>query len=67
MGWFDMQNNESVLIGNEFWEFIGGKGTYENVITEINSLGKDYREKIYREFLGMEPPKSFDETLPLNI
>ncbi len=61
MRWFDMHNDESVLIGNEFWELIGGKGTYKNFITEINSLGKEYRERIYREFLGIEPPEGFDK------
>jgi hypothetical protein len=61
MRWFDMRNDESVLIGDEFWELIGGKGTYKNFITEINSLGKEYRERVYREFLGMEPPEGFDE------
>lgn len=55
MRWFDRHNDESVLIGNEFWEFIGGKGTYQNFITEINSLGKGYKERIYREFLKNEP------------
>jgi hypothetical protein len=24
-------------------------------------LGKDYRERIYREFLGIEPPQNFEE------
>lgn len=61
MRWFDMRNDESVLIGNEFWELIGGQGTYKNFITEINALGKEYRERIYREFLGIEPPEGFDE------
>ena len=61
--WFDMHNDESVLIGNEFWEFIGGEGTYQNFVSEINTLGKEYRERIYREFLGMEPPEGFDETI----
>lgn len=63
MGWFDMLNDESVLIGNEFWEFIGGKGTYKNLINEINSLGKKYREQIYREFLKMKSPEGFDGTV----
>ncbi len=63
MRWFDMHNDESVLIGNEFWELIGGKGTYKNFISEINSLGKEYRERIYREFLGIEPPEGFDKTI----
>jgi len=61
--WFDMINDESVLIGDEFWELIGGKGTYKIFITEINSLGKGYREKIYREFLGIKPPEGFDEKI----
>jgi len=63
MRWFDMHNDESVLIGNEFWELIGGKGTYKNFISEINSLGKEYRERIYREFLGIEPPEGFEKSI----
>ena len=63
MRWFDMRNDESVLIGNEFWELIGGEGTYKNFITEINSLGKEYKERIYLEFLGIEPPEGFEETV----
>lgn len=54
--WFDMKQDPSVLIGDEFWNFIGGDGTYQCFISEINALGKEYRERIYREFLGMEPP-----------
>lgn len=30
-------------------------------ISEINKLGKDYKEQIYREFLGIEPPAGFDK------
>lgn len=61
MRWFNMQQDSSVLIGNEFWELIGGKGTYNNFIKEINLLGKEYRERIYREFLEIDPPTNFDE------
>ena len=59
--WFNMQNDASVLIGNEFWELIGGKGTYKNFITEINKLGLQYRERIYKEFLGIEPPEGYKD------
>jgi len=59
--WFDMRKDESVLIGDEFWELIGGEGTYSKFVAEINSLGKDYRERIYRDFLGIEPPDHLDE------
>ncbi len=61
MRWFNMHEDGSVLIGDEFWDLIGGEGTYSNFIKEINSLGKDYRERIYREFLGVEPPEDFEE------
>ncbi|MDD5151159.1 MAG: TdeIII family type II restriction endonuclease [Flavobacterium sp.] len=63
MRWFNMQSDSSVLIGNEFWELIGGKGTYNNFIKEVNHLGKEYRERIYREFLEMEPPHNFEEVV----
>ena len=58
--WFDMNNDSSVLIGDEFWEFVGGVGTYKKSITEINLLGKDYKERIYKEFLGIIPPEDTD-------
>lgn len=54
--WFDMQNDEVVLIGDEFWEKIGGLGTYKAFIEAINEIGTDYKNRIYREFLGVEPP-----------
>jgi Type II restriction endonuclease, TdeIII len=63
MRWFNMQNDESVLIGNEFWELIGGEGTYNNFINEINLLGQEYRERIYREFLEIEPTTNINDGL----
>ncbi|ETP67316.1 hypothetical protein G159_19415 [Planococcus glaciei CHR43] len=61
--WFDMKNDESVLIGDEFWELIGGKGTYESFIKEVNLLGREYRERIYKEFLGIDPPDDFEDSI----
>jgi hypothetical protein len=61
MRWFNMQEDASVLIGNEFWDLIGGDGTYNTFITEVNKLGKEYKERIYREFLEIEPPQNFDQ------
>jgi len=58
--WFDMKHDNCVLIGDEFWNFIGGEGTYQNFIDEVNGLGVTYRERIYREYLGIEPPVGFD-------
>jgi hypothetical protein len=52
--WFDMKQDKVVLIGDEFWDFIGGKGTYQLFITELNKLGIDYRKRIYKEYLGFD-------------
>lgn len=52
--WFDMKQDKVVLIGDEFWDFIGGKGTYQLFITELNKLGIDYRKCIYKEYLGFD-------------
>ncbi len=52
--WFNMKEDKVVLIGNEFWDLIGGQGTYQKFISEINKLGKEYRERIYKEYLGID-------------
>lgn len=59
--WFDMKNDEVVLIGDEFWEKIGGVGTYKAFIKAVNEVGPKYKDRIYREFLGIEPPTSLEE------
>jgi hypothetical protein len=62
--WFNMQEDEVVLIGDEFWEKIGGLGTYQAFIEAINEIGDEYKEQIYREYLGIEPPPdAFSERL----
>ena len=63
MRWFDMRNDPCVLIGDEFWDFIGGAGTYAQFIHEVNLLGKTYHARIYREYLGIEPPSATDDYL----
>jgi len=40
---------------------IGGEGTYKHFIAEINKLGVHYKERIYREFLEIEPPVGYDK------
>jgi hypothetical protein len=54
--WFDMRQDAVVLIGDEFWDKIGGVGTYTAFLSAVNEIGIEYKERIYREFLGIEPP-----------
>lgn len=62
--WFSMKTDPVVLIGQDFWEKIGGVGTYQAFIEAVNEIGKSYKERIYREFLGIEPPSdAFEVTL----
>jgi len=55
--WFNMKEDAVVLIGDEFWEKIGGSGTYQAFIEAINEIGAEYKDRIYREFLGISPPR----------
>ncbi len=59
--WFNIENDNSILIGEEFWNMIGGEGTYKLFINEVNKLGAFYKEQIYRDYLGIEPPEGFDK------
>lgn len=61
--WFNMKHDASVLIGEEYWNMIGGEGTFDFFIREINKLGVSYRERIYREYLGIEPPAGYDDDI----
>lgn len=54
--WFNMKEDKVVLIGEEFWEKIGGLGTYKAFIEAVNEIGQVYKDRIYREYLGIEPP-----------
>lgn len=59
--WFNMRQDPVVLIGDEFWEQIGGLGTYRAFIDAVNEIGVEYKERIYREYLGIEPPVNLGE------
>jgi hypothetical protein len=54
--WFDMRRDRVVLIGDGFWDMIGGAGTYRAFVDAVNEIGREYKPRIYREYLGIEPP-----------
>ena len=56
--WFDMKHDEVVLIGDDFWDKIGGPGTYNTIIAAVDEIGPKYKERIYREYLGIIPPNT---------
>lgn len=50
--WFDMKHDESVLVGDEFWDKVGGQGTYRLLIECAQEVGREYKPLIYEKFLG---------------
>ena len=54
--WFNMREDSVVLIGDEFWDKIGGTGTFRAFVEAVNEIGPKYRDRIYREYLGIDPP-----------
>ena len=61
MRWFDMHNDPCVLIGEEFWDMLGGPGTYMKFIKIVRDMGKHYHERIYKEYLGMVVPEDYEK------
>lgn len=57
--WFNMKEDACVLIGDEFWERIGGTGTYQVFLEAVNEISTDYKLRIYRDYLGIEPPDNY--------
>ena len=44
MGIFDFRHDDVVLIGKEYWDTLGGPGTYEIVLGIAREIGKETRE-----------------------
>jgi type II restriction enzyme len=41
---------DDLLIGKEFWNFLGGNGTYEELLNVFEETGKELKEKIENKF-----------------
>lgn len=55
------EGRSAILIGNEFWEKIGGLGTYRAFIDAVNEIGANYKAIIYKDYLGIEPPPDVED------
>lgn len=51
MRWFDMRHERIVVMGKEFWDILGGTGTYEELMNLFKEIGKVTKERIRKEFL----------------
>jgi len=41
-----LEKGKEFLIGKEYWDFLGGKDTFEQVLTLFDSVGKKFKQKI---------------------
>lgn len=41
-----MDHPNDFLVGEEYWDFLGGKGTYEDLLEVFDLVGKNYRGRI---------------------
>ncbi|GAB4577678.1 MAG: hypothetical protein Fur0022_04090 [Anaerolineales bacterium] len=58
--WFNLKEDPVILSGDEFWERIGEGGGNQALIEAITEIGQEYKKRIYREYLGIEPPEEAD-------
>ena len=48
VGMMDVPND--FLIGDEYWDFIGGKGTFPELLKTFDEVGKEYKEQLNMKF-----------------
>lgn len=51
--WFNMREDEAVIMGETFWDSLGGGGTYEALIKIFEEVGELYKPKIKKEYLNI--------------
>ena len=49
-----MTHSPCVLMGEGFWNYIGGKGTWTKLIAIFQEIGKAYRKRIKEEYLELD-------------
>lgn len=48
-GLYDLENNE-ILVGKEFWNFVAGDDTYEELLDVFQKVGEELKEEIDKKF-----------------
>ena len=41
-----LERSKEFLIGNEYWNFLGGDNIFDELLDLFDSVGKDYKDKI---------------------
>lgn len=46
--------DKEFLVGNEYWDFLGGEETYKEVLNIFDEIGKEYKQKIQAKIKEVE-------------
>jgi len=38
------------LVGYEYWDYLGGKGTFPELLQVFDDVGKEFKEKLAKKF-----------------
>lgn len=44
-----LEREKEFLIGKEYWDFLGGKNTFEQLLELFDLVGKKFKEKIQQK------------------
>lgn len=55
-----LERGKEFLIGKEYWDFLGGKNTFEQLLELFDSVGKKFREKIQKKIQEVAAEKMSD-------
>ena len=59
-----MDHPNDFLIGEEYWDFIGGKNTFPELLKTFNDVGKEFKEQLSKKFKEIAKNKIDSKTLP---
>lgn len=45
-----MDPTNDFLVGNEYWNFLGGENTFDQLLETFDQIGKEYKEKLNKKF-----------------
>ena len=45
-----MDNPNDFLIGDEYWDFIGGENTFPELLKTFDEVGKEFKERLNEKF-----------------
>jgi len=52
-----MDTHNDFLVGDEYWDFIGGKGTFPELLKAFDEVGKEFKERLNKKFKDIAKEK----------